>query len=234
MELYIIRHGETDWNKEKRLQGRSDTELNAYGIELAQITAEALKDINFDCIYSSPLKRAYKTAEIIRRHREIEIKTDERLKEISFGVMEGVPMKERPESFQKFFTDPANYVAPNGGESYEELVARTKDFIEDVVVTNSKTMERMLIVAHGALNKALMLNLNHDNFLHRNYKKKNVFNTRHSVFAGPMKNAFFHCNPKEWFLQAKTTPLFIQKYTINLVHFVVRGAYLPAGGTGVR
>ena len=162
MELYIIRHGETDWNKEKRLQGRSDTELNAYGIELAQITAEALKDINFDCIYSSPLKRAYKTAEIIRRHREIEIKTDERLKEISFGVMEGVPMKERPESFQKFFTDPANYVAPNGGESYEELVARTKDFIEDVVVTNSKTMERMLIVAHGALNKALMLNLNHD------------------------------------------------------------------------
>lgn len=162
MELYIIRHGETDWNKEKRLQGRSDTELNAYGIELAQITAEALKDINFDCIYSSPLKRAYKTAEIIRRHREIEIKTDERLKEISFGIMEGVPMKDRPESFQKFFTDPANYVAPNGGESYEELVARTKDFIEDVVVTNSKTMERMLIVAHGALNKALMLNLNHD------------------------------------------------------------------------
>ena len=109
MELYIIRHGETDWNKEKRLQGRSDTELNEYGIELAEITGEALKDVHFDCIYSSPLKRAYKTAEIIRGQRNLEIITDERLREISFGVVEGVPMSERPDGFQKFFTDPANY-----------------------------------------------------------------------------------------------------------------------------
>lgn len=162
MELYIIRHGETDWNKEKRLQGRSDTELNEYGIELAMITAEALKDVSFDCIYSSPLKRAYKTAEIIRMDREVDIITDERLLEISFGAMEGVPLNERPPKFQKFFTDPANYKAPEGGETYEELVARTKNFIEEVVVPASETTERMLIVAHGALNKALMLNLNHD------------------------------------------------------------------------
>jgi probable phosphoglycerate mutase len=162
MELYIIRHGETDWNKEKRLQGRSDTELNEYGIELAEITGEALKDVHFDCIYSSPLKRAVKTAQIIKRDRDLEIITDDRLREISFGVVEGVPMSERPEGFQKFFTDPANYVAPEGGESYEELVKRTGEFIEDVVVPASKTMERMLIVAHGALNKALMLNLTHD------------------------------------------------------------------------
>lgn len=162
MELYIIRHGETDWNKEKRLQGRSDTELNEYGIELAEITGEALKDVHFDCIYSSPLKRAYKTAEIIRGQRNLEIITDERLREISFGVVEGVPMSERPDGFQKFFTDPANYEAPEGGESYEELVKRTGEFIEDIVVPASHSMERMLIVAHGALNKALMLNLTHD------------------------------------------------------------------------
>lgn len=162
MELYIIRHGETDWNKEKRLQGRSDTELNEYGIELAEITARALKDVKFDCIYSSPLKRAYKTAEIIRMDREVDIITDDRLLEISFGEIEGVPLNERPPKFQKFFTDPANYEAPEGGESYQELVDRTKDFIEKVVVPASKTAERMLIVAHGALNKALMLNLNND------------------------------------------------------------------------
>ena len=66
MKLYIIRHGETDWNKEKRLQGQSDTQLNEYGIELARITGEALKDVHFDYIFSSPLKRAYKTAELIR------------------------------------------------------------------------------------------------------------------------------------------------------------------------
>lgn len=56
MELYIIRHGETKWNSEKRLQGRSDIELNEYGIELARITSEALKDVKFDRIYSSPLR----------------------------------------------------------------------------------------------------------------------------------------------------------------------------------
>ena len=62
MELYIIRHGETKWNSEKRLQGRSDIELNEYGIELARITSEALKDVKFDRIYSSPLKRYYEAA----------------------------------------------------------------------------------------------------------------------------------------------------------------------------
>ena len=72
MELYIIRHGETKWNSEKRLQGRSDIELNEYGIELARITSEALKDVKFDRIYSSPLKRAYETAEILRGSRKLD------------------------------------------------------------------------------------------------------------------------------------------------------------------
>ena len=58
MKLYIIRHGETDWNKQRRLQGQSDTELNEYGIRLAKITGEALKDIRFDHIFSSPLKKS--------------------------------------------------------------------------------------------------------------------------------------------------------------------------------
>lgn len=161
MELYIIRHGETDWNIEKRLQGRSDTELNAYGIELAEITSEALKDVKFDRIYSSPLKRAYKTAEIIRGDRDLPILTDERLIEISFGEYEGIAVSERPPEFQNFFDDPDNYVPAKGGETYEELVARASDFIEKIVVPASTEIDCMLIVAHGALNKALMVNLNH-------------------------------------------------------------------------
>lgn len=161
MELYIIRHGETDWNIEKRLQGRSDTELNEYGIELAKITAEALKDVKFDRIYSSPLKRAYKTAEILLRDRDLDIITDERLLEISFGEYEGMPVSKRPPEFQNFFDDPDNYVPAKGGETYEELLARAADFIDKIVVPASKEIDRMLIVAHGALNKALMVNLNH-------------------------------------------------------------------------
>ena len=66
MELYIVRHSETVWNKERRLQGRSDIELTEYGRELARITGEALKNIDFEAIYSSPLERAYETANLIK------------------------------------------------------------------------------------------------------------------------------------------------------------------------
>ena len=58
MKIYIIRHGETDWNKVRRLQGRSDIPLNEEGRRLARITGEALSSVNFRCIYTSPLRRA--------------------------------------------------------------------------------------------------------------------------------------------------------------------------------
>lgn len=161
MELYIIRHGETDWNNDKRLQGRTDTELNEYGIELARITGEALKDVSFDRIFSSPLKRAYHTAELIRGDRNISIETDDRLIEIAFGEYEGTPVSELPERFSDFFDAPDKFVPAKGGETYEELVARAGSFIEEVLVPESEKLERMLIVAHGALNRALMINLNH-------------------------------------------------------------------------
>ena len=124
MELYIIRHGETKWNSEKRLQGRSDIELNEYGIELARITSEALKDVKFDRIYSSPLKRAYETAEILR-------------------------------------DDPVNFVPAGNGETYEQVIERAKDFLYNVIVPLSYKIDRMLVVAHGAFNRALMISLNH-------------------------------------------------------------------------
>lgn len=89
MDIYLIRHGETDWNKEKKLQGVTDIPLNAYGIELAEKTAEGLKDVPFDRIYTSPLIRAKKTAEIIRGNRPIDLVVKEELKEISFGDYEG-------------------------------------------------------------------------------------------------------------------------------------------------
>ena len=90
MDIYLIRHGETDYNKVRRLQGVTDIPLNARGIELAQKTAERLKDIHFDRIYTSPLIRARKTAEIIRGNRDLEIIPTEGLREISFGDYEGL------------------------------------------------------------------------------------------------------------------------------------------------
>ena len=89
LELYIVRHGETVWNKEKRLQGSTDIELGPEGIRLAKETGENLMDTHIDVIYSSALKRAHTTAELIRNDRDIPLITDDRIRELNFGISEG-------------------------------------------------------------------------------------------------------------------------------------------------
>lgn len=162
MELYIIRHGETDWNKQKKLQGQCNTTLNDYGRELAVITGEALKDIKFDYAYSSPLDRALETANLILgKGRDLTVITDDRLKEISFGEYEGVPAEKMPEDFHYFFDKPEEYRAPKGGETYAELCARTLDFLDNVIrpLSLSEPDARVVIFGHGAMNRSIMVNL---------------------------------------------------------------------------
>ena len=158
MILYIIRHGETEWNKMGKMQGRTDISLSEDGRKLAQKTADGLKNVKFDYIFSSPLERAY---EIIRGSRDTEIVKDERLIEIGFGLYEGTVVEERKGSIALFFDDPQNYVAEKGAESYESLLARTKEFLEDVLFTieEKEPDATILISGHGALNKALFLHL---------------------------------------------------------------------------
>ena len=86
MKLYLIRHGETDWNKERKLQGKSDIELNTFGRTLARKTAKHLRDLSFDLAITSPLKRAKETAEILLEGREIPLLEDERLAEMGFWM----------------------------------------------------------------------------------------------------------------------------------------------------
>ena len=161
MILYIIRHGETEWNKMGKMQGRTDISLSEDGRKLAQKTADGLKNVKFDYIFSSPLERAYETACIIRGSRDTEIVKDERLIEIGFGLYEGTVVEERKGSIALFFDDPQNYVAEKGAESYESLLARTKEFLEDVLFTieEKEPDATILISGHGALNKALFLHL---------------------------------------------------------------------------
>ena len=112
MELYVMRHGTTDWNLERRMQGSHNIQLNDEGRALARVTAEALKDLRIYYIYSSTLDRAYETATIIRGDRDIEIVKDDRLKEFCFGEYEGKAPEERPEKVKLFFNDPPAYEPP--------------------------------------------------------------------------------------------------------------------------
>lgn len=164
MRLYIARHGETLWNREKRLQGSTDVELNEKGIALAELTGKALAQVPFHRVFASPLKRAVVTAQLMTAGKELPFETDERLKEISFGKWEGCCIApEHPEVpldlFRKFFLDPASYEPEEEGESIAGLCARTGEFLEELLENPSYREETILIVVHGAVTRALMQNL---------------------------------------------------------------------------
>ena len=163
MEIYIVRHGETLWNKDKRLQGRTDIELSDAGRAVAKATGEALMDTNIDVIFSSPLKRAYETASLIKNGRNIDIIKDEHLLELCFGKYEGQNfselLKDDSLTFKYFFKQPELYVADKEGETLEQLNARASEFMTDTIEPLADRYERIMIVAHGALNKAIMTHI---------------------------------------------------------------------------
>ena len=164
MDIYLIRHGETDYNKQKRLQGVGDIPLNARGIELAEKTAKGLRDIPFDKIYTSPLIRAKKTAEIIRGDRKIEIIPVRGLIEISFGDYEGLTiLKEHyniPDpDFCNFFNAPQRYHTPPGGESIEQLRERTTSFMRQVMNDPENEGKTILMASHGAAIRGILSGL---------------------------------------------------------------------------
>lgn len=168
MEIYLIRHGETDYNKARRIQGRCDIELNEYGRELAYITAEGLREVPFDVIFTSPLKRAKETAQIIKGERKIPLIEDDRIQEIGFGEYEGLCSSRKlgyniPDGgdFLKFFTDTENYIVPPGGESFDEIINRTGAFLTELVNNPQYQDKAVLVSTHGCALKAILANVNH-------------------------------------------------------------------------
>jgi probable phosphoglycerate mutase len=167
MEIYIVRHGETVWNEQGLLQGSADIELNEKGRILAGKTGEGLENVYFDKIYSSPLIRAYETANLIRGHRNIQIIRDDRLRELSFGSNEGkdseIIRTDENNPFHNFFARPELYVPPEDGETLEHICKRAKEFLEEVIEPQADKLERVMLVAHGAMNQALLCHIkNHD------------------------------------------------------------------------
>ena len=146
------------------MQGRTDIELNQNGIDAAVALGRRLHDVHFDKIFSSPLKRAVRTAELIRGSdgsalRDVPIQTDERLIEMSFGIGEGRLCDEwfAPQSpYRFFFTEPEKFPRPPQGESFLDVMARTKNFVQEIIEPLYGHAERLMIVAHGALNKGIM------------------------------------------------------------------------------
>ena len=134
--LYIMRHGKTEWNKKKKLQGRTDIPLCREGIEMAEKAREEYKDVHLDICYCSPLIRARKTAELVIGGRNIPIIPDDRLKEMSFGEYEGIENSfDIPDCpINLLFFHPEQYTSSIGGaETFDELFGRTGEFLDKVV-----------------------------------------------------------------------------------------------------
>jgi len=157
--LYIMRHGKTDWNSLHKLQGRTDIPLNDEGREMAIKACKEYKAVNIDVCYCSPLKRAFETAQIVVGNRDIPIITDDRLVEMCFGEYEGIENSfETPECpVNVIFREPEKYKESVGGaETFAELFARTKDFLEEIVNPKLQEGKDVLIVGHGAMNLSII------------------------------------------------------------------------------
>ena len=161
--LYVIRHGKTDWNDVKRLQGQTDIPLNEEGIRMAKEAAKRYAGTHFDICFCSPLIRAVSTAEILLDGRDVPIEYDDRLKEIAFGDYEGLeyPLLPDDHPVRDAFRKPEDFVPAKGGESISKLIARTDDFLRSRVYPLIKEDKDVLIVGHGAMNSAITLNVKH-------------------------------------------------------------------------
>ncbi len=150
--FWFLRHGETDWNAEGRSQGRTDIPLNTVGLAQARRAAMAMVDRGVVTIVASPLSRALRTAEIVAEALNLPVSTDIELQEVAFGSEEGKPMGDWYDDWV------AGGYTPEGAETFQGLHDRA------VAAINRATAKPgpVMVVAHGALFRALRLALGHE------------------------------------------------------------------------
>ena len=150
MRLILIRHAETQWNKERRIQGgSSDTGLSEVGLSQAHQLASYFKKDNISVIASSPLQRALDTANFIARPHEIQVKVDERLREIEVGDLEGLSWSNLGTSFTQFLLQKWQGGGTKnlpGGESFVQLQQRVWDSVEQL--QSECNSDNVIIVSH--------------------------------------------------------------------------------------
>lgn len=158
--LYVIRHGQTTWNIEGKMQGHTNIPLNSVGHEQAEIAANELKDINFDIIISSPLDRALDTAKHVNGSKNTQIITDIRLIERSFGELEGRSSNDLQKinfSINELLDFSINYDKYNV-ETIQDLFDRVENFINDL--KNNYQDKTILVSTHNGIAQVLDIILN--------------------------------------------------------------------------
>lgn len=144
----LVRHGETDWNRESRFQGHADPPLNARGREQARALAETLAGEPIVAAYASPLRRALETAEIVAQRLAVPVETDEGLREVDVGEWQGLTRSEIEQRFPEAYASWIDY-GPGweSGETYEAMGARVVAALRRLAARHGD--DTVLVVTHG-------------------------------------------------------------------------------------
>jgi len=154
LRVSLVRHGETEWNRKGLLQGSGDSPLTENGVRGASACGERLRQRRFDAAYTSPLPRAYRTAELIlaKSDHQTALREDSRLRERSFGRWEGLSWSDIKSKFpveRDLAEADGRYRIKGGGESRQETLERAVDFLQSLTMTHGAG-DNVLVVTHSA------------------------------------------------------------------------------------
>lgn len=172
--LYIVRHGQTDWNAQGITQGETDIPLNSEGIKQAKTLGGSLKKIEFDAVFSSDLLRAKRTAEIIAMEKKLAVETTNLLRERRYGKFEGKPGHLMDEFHKTWETlskkGRISYKPYDGYETDEEAISRFITFLREVAARYLS--KKVLIVSHGGIMRVFLNHLSD-----KTYRAKAISNS---------------------------------------------------------
>ena len=160
LKIILIRHGKTAWNGEWKLQGHSNVELSPEGIAEAELLAANFPILTIDAIYSSDLKRAKSTAEILSKRFNLPVHTTPELRETNFGDWEGRTLAEMkiadPANYENFFANP-EALKINNAESFSQVQQRAMTAIKKIIAAHQNG--NIIVVAHGAINRTVLCSI---------------------------------------------------------------------------
>ncbi len=152
MKIWVTRHGQTNLNKQKLMQGLTDEPLNEVGIQQAKDARKALGEVHFDAVYASPLDRAITTASIIGNIRKEEVIIDPRIIETDFGKYEKRKYHLMGPRMTAYWALPEVFPAPKSVETIASMVKRSSEFLREL---EQKDYENVLVTCHGGIIRAL-------------------------------------------------------------------------------
>ena len=155
-EIILVRHGETEWNVTEVFRGRIDVELNETGMKQAELLAKHLSDLKLNAIYSSPLKRALKTAEMIASYHKLDVGVAPGLIDFDYGEWQGLPHQEVKDKYKELYAEWINnphQAKMPAGESLSEVRKRAVGVVDSIIAKYEGTV---ILVSHRVVNKVLV------------------------------------------------------------------------------